>query len=124
MQNNSLVLQYRIDGWGSTEDLEKRARLEDLIDARLQNESNGECDGGDIGSGTINIYLEDVSDPQRALEAVIAVLKEAQELDGAVIAQSRYTEAQDGENEDDRELEDYLVLWPPDFEGEFEIMYL
>jgi hypothetical protein len=121
MQEHSLVLQYRIDGWGSTEDLERRNHLEDLINPRLQEDNNGECDGGDIGSGTINLYLEGVIDPQSALNTVLAVLKEAEELEGAVIAQSHYSNT---EGEEDRELEGYTVLWPSDHKGEFEIMYL
>lgn len=57
MVNSSLIVQFRTDGWGSEDDLTKRYHLEDLLDARLQADNNGICDGGDIGSGTINIFL-------------------------------------------------------------------
>ncbi|NLE37909.1 MAG: hypothetical protein GX621_07780, partial [Pirellulaceae bacterium] len=63
--------------------------------------------GGDIGSGTINAFSF-VVDPYPAKSTIVAALKEHNLLDGAIIAI---------EHEDD-----YEVLWPEDFEGEFSIL--
>ncbi|MBV9850881.1 MAG: hypothetical protein JO250_14510 [Armatimonadetes bacterium] len=121
MPEHSLVVQFRTEGWGSVDDLDRRHRLEDVLDARLRADGNGECDGGDIGSGTVNIYLEGVIESIRAVEGVVAVLREVQALDGAVIAQARYLETEEPEEKD---LEGYTVLWPPGYKAEFDIMYL
>lgn len=103
-EHKTLIVQYRTEGWGSSQDLEMRWTVESLLDECLKSMSNGYCDGGDIGSGTINIFLS-VLDPHRATEAVIEALRKAQLLEGATIAL-----------EDEEEFE---VLWPEGFEGGF-----
>jgi len=52
----SIVIQYKIDDHGSTADLDKRVAVEDLMNERLGWTGLGHCDGGDIGSGTMNIF--------------------------------------------------------------------
>jgi len=112
----SLIVQYRVDGWGSPADLAKRHRLEEFLDACLDESDNGYCDGGDIGSGSINIFLEEVLDPQRACDSMVAELQESGDLEGAVIALSL---------DPDRTKEEgpfHTVLWPKDYRGDFSIL--
>ena len=63
-------------------------------------------------------YLEDISDPARAVKAVVAALTEAQALSGIVIAQTHYSAEEESE---DRDVVGYTVLWPSDYQGEFNI---
>jgi len=112
----SLIVQYRVSGWGSTADLEKRHRLEGVLGKRLEETDNGYCDGGDIGSGSINIYLEEVIDPQRACDSLVAVLQESGDLERAVIALNL------DPNGTREEGPCYQVLWPKDYSGDFSIL--
>jgi hypothetical protein len=50
-----LIVEYEVDGWGSRADLEKRHRLEDALDEILGWTGLGCCDGGSIGSGTMEV---------------------------------------------------------------------
>ena len=52
----SFVIQYRLDNWGSGEDLKKRHAVENVMNECLGWTGNGHCDGGDIGSGSINVW--------------------------------------------------------------------
>lgn len=113
----SLVVRYYTKGWGSTDDLSKRHRLEDVLDECLQRTQNGECDGGDIGSGTINIYLEGITDPDRACQDIVAALTFSGDIEGAFVARSNRDE-----EEIDMDEPPYCVLWPKDFVGEFGIL--
>jgi hypothetical protein len=106
--HSTLIVQYRTEGWGSPQDLQMRHRVESLLDECLKAAGNGYCDGGDIGSGTINIFLS-VLDPNRAKDAVIEALRQAEVLEGATIA----IETEEG----------FTVLWPQGFVGEFSYMY-
>jgi len=112
----SLVVRYYTAGWGSTDDLAKRHRLEEVLDECLQRTNNGGCDGGDIGSGTINIYLEGISDPDRACQDIVNALTLSGDLEGAFVALSNLNE---GEDSDDTP---YTVVWPKGFTGEFGIL--
>jgi hypothetical protein len=103
---NDLVIQYRLDSWGTPDDLETRHALEDILDACLGWTGNGHCDGGDIGSGTINVYAL-VVEPTLAVATVTATLGEYGLLDGAVIAVGSG--------------DDYTVVFPPDFNGAFSL---
>jgi hypothetical protein len=116
MTHHSLIVQYRVSGWGSPTDLEKRHRLSDLLDDCLEEAENGCCDGGDIGSGSINIFLEEVIDPQRACDTIVAALQESGDLEGAVIALNLDP---DGTNE---EGPYHSILWPQDYHGDFSIL--
>jgi hypothetical protein len=105
--HSELVVQYRLANWGSPADLEKRHGVQDLLDDTLGWTGNGHCDGGDIGSGSINAYSF-VVDPEKAAEAVIDALERDGMLAGAVIAV--------------RENADYRVLWPRDYDGKFSVI--
>ena len=48
-----LVVEYAVDGMGTGADLEKRYRLEDKLNEVLGWTGLGHCDGGSIGSGTM-----------------------------------------------------------------------
>jgi hypothetical protein len=100
----SFIIQYRLDNWGSEEDLEKRYAVEDVMNECLGWTGNGMCDGGDIGSGTINIWCF-VVDPQIAAKTALESLRKKKLADGAIMA---YVE-------DDKDI----VLWPKDFSGKF-----
>ena len=103
-----IIVQFKTkDAWGDTDDLDKRHSVEDILDDCLGWTGNGHCDGGDIGSGTINAFSF-VVDPHLAKDAIVAALEKNELIDGAIIAH---------QNEDD-----YEVLWPKDFEGEFSIL--
>ena len=55
--HSQIVVQYNTeDAWGGSDDLEKRYRVEEVLNGCLGWTGNGHCDGGDIGSGTINSY--------------------------------------------------------------------
>jgi hypothetical protein len=48
-----LIIEYAVHGMGSFADLEKRHRLEDKLNEILGWTGLGHCDGGSIGSGTM-----------------------------------------------------------------------
>jgi hypothetical protein len=101
-----LVIQYNIDGMGSEEDLDRRGRIEDIIQACLEHTGNGQCDGGDIGSGTMNVFVQ-VVNPEAAQKTIIESLGRFGFLDGATIA------VRNQSNGDD----EYYVTWPRDRKG-------
>jgi len=50
-----LLIEYAIDDMGSEDDMEKRYRLQDRMDETLGWTGLGHCDGGSIGSGTMEV---------------------------------------------------------------------
>jgi hypothetical protein len=106
-QLRSIVIQYKIDDHGSTADLDKRIAVEELMNERLGWTGLGHCDGGDIGTGTMNIFCY-VADTKVAESVIVRELKTHGFLDGAVIAER---------NGDDAE-----VLWPSDRKGAFSLI--
>ncbi len=50
-----LEIEYKIDGFGTEQDLEKRHRLENKLDEILGWTGLGHTDGGSIGSGTMEV---------------------------------------------------------------------
>ena len=106
-QLRSIVIQYKIEGHGSTADLDKRVAVEELMNERLGWTGLGHCDGGDIGSGTMNIFCY-VADTKIAEPVIVRELKAGGFLEGAVIAE--------------RSDDSVEVLWPRDFEGAFSLI--
>jgi hypothetical protein len=104
-----IVLHYRLERWGSSEDHARRVKIEDLMNECLAATGLGYCDGGDIGSGTINIFCE-VVDAAVAERVIVDDLRENGELEGAVIAKRERTG-------DDA----YHVVWPKDYSGKFNL---
>ncbi len=51
----ALLIEYDVDGMGTPEDLERRHRLEDRMNETLGWTGLGACDGGSIGSGTMEV---------------------------------------------------------------------
>jgi len=53
-----LEIEFVVDGFGSSKDLEKRDRLEDRLNELLGWTGLGHVDGGSIGSGTMELGCE------------------------------------------------------------------
>ena len=54
-QTFTLMVEYSADGFGTPEDLDKRARLQDRLNETLGWTGLGHCDGGSIGSDTMEV---------------------------------------------------------------------
>lgn len=107
-----LIIQYPLsDQFDDDEDGDFKAELEQLADAYLRQAPLGRCDGGDIGSGTINVFCS-VTDGQRGCDCIVEALQAAG-IDGAIIA---FIDAGHEDNADPR------VLWPTDFAGTFSVL--
>lgn len=100
-----LIVQYRVEGWGTAEDLDKRHRVEDLLNGTLELSETGYCDGGDIGSGTMNVCCY-VIDPASTSQLVIEKLAANELLIDATVAY---------EEDDDK----FAVVWPKGHTGDF-----
>ena len=50
-----LLIEYAVDGMGTVDDVEKRHRLEDRMNEALGWTGIGMCDGGSIGSGSMEV---------------------------------------------------------------------
>ena len=55
-KHDSLVVEYEIDGFGTEKDLDKRHKLQSYLDEILGWTGLGHCDGGSIGSGTMEAF--------------------------------------------------------------------
>lgn len=53
--HHTLIIEYAIEGMGTAEDLDKRHRLQAEMDEVLGWVGIGHCDGGSIGSGTMEV---------------------------------------------------------------------
>ena len=104
---HSIVVQYKIAGHGTRRDHDRRVQVEDRINESLGWSGLGHCDGGDIGSGTMNVFCR-VVDAGIAGKIIVKDLSEHGLLEGAVIAQVIGDKAK--------------VLWPPDFVGVFAVL--
>lgn len=100
------VLQYDYTENQLEEVLEKRNQVQEIMDEALGWSGNGHCDGGDIGSGTINIF-NFVIDVDKALKTILNELENQQLLDGVKIAYVN-------------DEEDYVQIYPS--EGEFDLL--
>lgn len=106
-ERHSVVIQYQIPGQGSSGDLDKRIKVEELMNDRLGWTGLGHCDGGDIGSGSMNIFCY-VADIEIAESVIVRELKSNGLLDGAVIV-----EQVEGNTR---------VFWPHDIKGKFSVI--
>ncbi len=86
------------------DDLDKREKVEQCMNECLGWKGFGFCDGGDIGSGTMNVFCL-VVDPKKAAPHVVEEPTANASIDGAVVAIG----------------EKPKVVWPDDFRGEFSI---
>ncbi|EMK3326064.1 hypothetical protein V8035_004546, partial [Vibrio vulnificus] len=51
----TLLIEYEVDGLGTSDALDKRAKLQDRMNETLGWTGLGHCDGGSIGSGTMEV---------------------------------------------------------------------
>lgn len=100
-----LVVQFRYDAGQEEEALERRHMMEEMIDEGLLHTGNGSCEGGDIGSGTMNIYYH-VVDVEAAVALIFEGMKEHDVRGVPKIAV--------------QSAESYTVLYPPG--ATFELM--
>lgn len=64
-----LVVEYRLEGWGSVEDADKLNSLQDELTEILGWSGLGVCDGGEVGSGTMeaNCPVVDFDEAKKVL---------------------------------------------------------
>jgi len=69
-----LLVEYSVDGMGTIDDLTKRQRLEDRMNETLGWTGLGMCDGGSMGSGTMEVcsYVVDVELAKAIIEKDLA----------------------------------------------------
>jgi hypothetical protein len=51
----TLIIEYALDSWGSVDDLQRRTEVEERMSELLGWTGLGHCDGGSIGSGTMEV---------------------------------------------------------------------
>jgi len=66
----TLLIEFKVDGMGSPEDIDKRTRLQDKMDQTLGWTGLGHCDGGSIGSSTMEVccFVVDFEIAKRVIE--------------------------------------------------------
>ncbi len=101
-----LIVQFKIgENFGTEDDLDKQQKVENLLNEALGWTGNGYCDGGDIGSGTMNIFSF-VIEPGSAQKTVIEKLTENKIFNDFIIAI--------------RKDEDIKIVYPENYQGEFQ----
>ncbi|MBS0250340.1 MAG: hypothetical protein JSR78_04675 [Proteobacteria bacterium] len=104
--NHQLVLQFQGD---DDDTLDKVIALEDRLIEALGNSTSAEVDGHEPGDGVINLVLM-AKNATKVWEKIEPIVEDASdELDINAVA----FRSLDGE--------DFTVLWPVDYEGEFEL---
>lgn len=104
--NHQLVLQFQGD---DDETLDKVIALEDRLIEALGGSTTAEVDGHEPGDGVINLVLL-ARNAAKVWEKIEPIVEDASdELDINAVA----FRSVDGE--------DFTVLWPVDYEGEFEM---
>ena len=70
----TLLVEYAVEGMGTAEDVEKRNRLEARMNEALGWTGLGACDGGSIGSGTMEVcnYVVDFELAKSVIENELA----------------------------------------------------
>jgi len=65
-----LLIEFKVDGMGTPEDVEKRTRLQSRMDETLGWTGLGRCDGGSIGSGTMEVccFVVDFETARQVIE--------------------------------------------------------
>ncbi|MBA2124657.1 hypothetical protein DLM45_00230 [Hyphomicrobium methylovorum] len=104
--NHQLVLQFQGD---DDDTIEKVIELEDKLIETFERSTAVEVDGHEPGNGVINLILR-TKNAERVWEKIEPIVESAaDELDINAVA-FRTLDA-----------EEFTVLWPVDFEGEFEL---
>ncbi len=67
----TLLIEYAVESMGAKEDVEKRHRLEERMSETLGWSGLGHCDGGSIGSGTMEVcnFVVDFEVAKSVIEA-------------------------------------------------------
>jgi hypothetical protein len=70
----TLLIEYAVEGMGTANDVEKRHRLEDRMNEILGWTGMGMCDGGSIGSGSMEVcsYVVDFEVAKAVIEKDLA----------------------------------------------------
>ena len=65
-----MLIEYPVDGMGTTKDLDKRHKLEERMNETLGWTGLGNCDGGSMGSGTMEVccFVVDFKIAKRVIE--------------------------------------------------------
>ncbi|MCU7551359.1 hypothetical protein OCK74_19715 [Chitinophagaceae bacterium LB-8] len=92
--------------------LEIRQKVENKIDAALRTKGQGQWFAGDLGPGGANMLYE-VHSHEKALPIILEVLKKEGLEKETLIAQRIYTDAENWS---------YKVVYPKDYQGEFNDM--
>jgi len=66
----TLLIEYSVEGMGTKDDVEKSHRLQDRMNETLGWTGLGHCDGGSIGSGTMEVcnFVVDFEVAKRVIE--------------------------------------------------------
>ncbi len=105
-EDRQVIIQYQIEGSGTAADLDRRHSVEQLLASFLEENELGYCDGGDIGSGSMNVFCF-VKPRPNAVEGILETLRRNCYLDDATVAVGS-----DGEEK---------VIWPSGHSGSFEL---
>jgi predicted DNA-binding WGR domain protein len=72
--HTTLLIEYAVEGMGAENDVEKRHRLEAHMNETLGWTGLGKCDGGSIGSGTMEVcnYVVDFEVAKSVIEVALA----------------------------------------------------
>lgn len=70
-EHSILLIEFPVDGMGTAQDLEKRAALEERMSETLGWTGLGHCDGGSMGSGTMEVccFVVDFDVARSVIEA-------------------------------------------------------
>jgi hypothetical protein len=79
-----ILVQFTIDGFGTTEELDKLHSLEEELDQAIGWLGLGHCDGNSIGSDTMEVCCF-VVDADIAIKCIKKSLKGTRYADGATI---------------------------------------
>lgn len=107
---HQMIIQFpTTDSWGSPVDLKFRNNMWDVLNECLGWTGNGAVHGGDIGSGSVNLFFDAV-DPHIAVESIVAYLN-AKGIKKKFIIALKVPLKNDAV--------DFKVLYPKNFKGEF-----
>ena len=107
---HNLIIQFQTDDkWGDPADLKFRNTMWDVLNECLGWTGNGAVHGGDIGSGSANLFFDAV-DPDIAVTTIVTVLKARGIRKQFKIALEVPTKGDDI---------DLKVLYPANYKGEF-----
>ena len=103
MPKQTMIVQFKNEG--DSVDVDWLFDFHEVLQDLLKRNKFGKLDGNDFGKGTINMYIVTKSFDQ-AFELVLTNLR-LYRLDSKAIIVKRH------------KADQYTVLWPEDFNGEF-----